>query len=158
MLVALLLTACGTTFKTAEEKAAYQAKLAQEVVDKVNDCRFTIDVTYMKPRGGMVRQSVTGFSLELKGDTVVSYLPYFGAVTGAIFGGNSQGLNFTGPVENYTVTTPKADLVRIIFNTQSKEDRYRYMVEIFTNGRSTINVIGDDHQSIDFDGDMKLNY
>lgn len=157
--IALVLCACGTTFKSAEEKAAYEAKLVKQVNDKLHDRHFTIEVTYMKPLGSMPAREVNGFNLQLKGDTVVSYLPYYGRVSSGMFGfGGDTGLNFTSKVEKYAVTHPKADLTRINFETRSKEDRYQYEVEVFTNGKASISVIGDGHQSINFDGEMKLDY
>ncbi|MDO4511330.1 MAG: DUF4251 domain-containing protein [Bacteroidales bacterium] len=157
-LTAIALCACGSTFKTAEEKAAYEQKLASQVAEKIENRRFTIDVNYMKPRGDMPPRQVNGFSLALKGDTVVSYLPYVGEVTTAYIASGETGLNFTAPVHDYAITQPKPGLTRIQFTTRSKEDRYHFMVEVFGNGRSSIAVVGDSHQPIDFDGDMQLNY
>ena len=37
--LALVLCACGTTFQSAEEKAAYQAKMAQQIADKLDNRR-----------------------------------------------------------------------------------------------------------------------
>lgn len=157
--LALVLCACGTTFQSAEEKAAYQAKIVQQIADKLDNRRFTIDVNYMRPRGSMQPRSVDGYSLALKGDTVISYLPYFGRVSSGIYGyGGDSGLNFTGKVENYTVTYPKSGLMRVTFVTRSREDRYHYQVEVTTGGSAAITVIGDDHQSIDFEGNLHIDY
>ena len=133
--------------------------MAQQIADKLDNRRFTIDVNYMRPRGSMQPRSVDGYSLALKGDTVISYLPYFGRVSSGIFGyGGDSGLNFTGKVENYTVTYPKSGVMRVTFVTRSREDRYHYQVEVTTGGSAAITVIGDDHQSIDFEGNLHIDY
>ena len=74
-------------------------------------------------------------------------------MSSGIYGyGGDSGLNFTGKVENYTVTYPKSGLMLVTFVTRSREDRYHYQVEVTTGGSAAITVIGDDHQSIDFEG------
>ena len=160
IILTLMLTACGTMFKSAEDKAAYEAGITQQVVENLENRHYVIDVTYMRPRGSMLPpRRVTNFSLEVKGDTVVSYLPYFGEVWGSAYNyGGPSGLNFTGIIREYIEQSAGRDLERIQFVTDSKEDRYLFMLDIFSNGKTTISVIGENRQSIDFDGDMRLKY
>ena len=48
--------------------------------------------------------------------------------------------------------------MRVAFVTRSREDRYHYQVEVTTGGSAAITVIGDDHQSIDFEGNLHIDY
>ena len=98
VLMGSLLMACSTMTKAEREaKEAEQAKMVKEALDKRH---YKIDINMMYARRFGSKNVTSNWSLEVKGDTLVSYLPYIGVAYEASFGSNS-GLNFTAPISNY---------------------------------------------------------
>lgn len=151
------LTACGTQRDATGQKlskAQQQAQVASQVQQALESRHFTVEVNYMNPRRGPTHRYVQGFDLTLKGDTVVSYLPYVGEVWRAGYG-PQKALNFEAPVQNYTVSRPRRDMTRIQFMAQTDEDRYDYTLEVFDNGTASIDVLAQSRDGISFDGHLK---
>ena len=154
--VAATLLSCTGPRLTAEQRAAKDRAIAQQVVDGVNQSRFLIDVNYMQPLRGPMRQLSSTYSLEVRGDTLVSYLPYFGQAWNVPFGGG-KGLNFTAPITAMQAEqTPKGD-IRVAIETRNEEDLYLYYIDIFPNGSADITVHSRERERISFTGQMRLH-
>ncbi len=63
---------------TAEERAARAAEQALKVKTALTQRRYKIDVNRMYPMNGNSRNVSYGYSVEVRNDTLISYLPYFG--------------------------------------------------------------------------------
>ena len=105
---AMGLASCATARLTTEEKN----NLAQAIQTGISEKNFEMEIRMMNPQRGRSR-NVSGFSVEVKGDTLVSNLPYFGVVHSAPYGGG-KGLNFESKINSYQTTQAKPDC------TQSK--------------------------------------
>ena len=145
---ALLLCGCASLRMTPEETA----RVAAQVQENLDKRQFTIDVTEMHPLRGPSRQ-VTGFSLKIDGDKIISNLPYFGAAYNVPYGGG-KGLNFDAEISDYIDTTPKADRRQIMLATYNGEDTYVYTITVFTNGRASIDVRSRNRDPMSYMGDM----
>ncbi len=150
-ILALLLMACATT----AERAARQAETASAVRAALADRHYKITITQAYPlRGGNVNVS-RDFFLEVKGDTLVSYLPFFGRAYRSSYGGMEKGLNFTETIRSYEQAEPKAGLTRIKMRVRNEEDSYVYTIDMFDNGKASIGVQAVERDNIHFDGDME---
>ncbi len=149
--IAVLLSACGTSNKMA--KAEREAQVAQQVIEALEATHYTIAVDWMKPLGGMPRHVSSNYELKINGDEVDSYLPYVGEAYRLPYG-TSKGLNFKGKIKNYKVTQTTNNRFVIEFDVNNDEDIYHYRIDIFTNGKAIIDVIGQDRDAISFDGEM----
>ena len=69
-----------------------------------------------------------------------------------------KGLNFTGMIYNYSAVMVKQGEYRVQFQTETEEDRYFYSIQVFDNGKSYIDVLGENRNGISFQGDMKIAY
>lgn len=152
-MILVVMAGCGTVDQATRAQRA-QAR-AQQVMQALNDQHYTIDVNYMHPLRGPGNRYVQGYSLEVKGDTLISYLPYFGDVWRTTSYGEQQGLNFTGPITAYNARQVGQDEVLVVLETESKEDRYQYQLTIFSNGRADIQVLGQNRDGISFSGEMR---
>ena len=148
----LALVACSTL--TPEEKEARKVARAQAVEKALADRHYSIDVQMMYPQRGPVKNISGNYSLEVKGDTLVSYLPYFGRAFQVPYGGG-KGLNFTAPILSYREGKLKKGLTRIEIVTRNDEDQYFYTLDIFENGRATVDVVARERDNIRFDGEMQ---
>ena len=139
-----------------EEMAARRIELAKKVDTALQERNFKIDVLMMYPPRGGARNVAYGYSLEVRNDSLISYLPYFGRAYDVPYGGG-KGLNFTAPVGSYQESMGKNGMRIIEVGTQNEEDRYLYRIEVFDNGRSTIDVLSQNRETISFSGEMTFD-
>lgn len=146
ILSALFLCAsCATGRQTAGETAA-------RVEKAVSEKHMTIAVDRMYPMGTGAVTVTSDFSLTLRGDTVVSHLPYFGRAYSAPYGGGNA-FNFTAVMSDYTLEQKK-DAREMTFNVKTDEDRFTFHLDIFDNGRVNIQVNAQQRQPVNYDGEM----
>ena len=106
-----------------------------------------------KPMRGGSRNLTTNYTLEIRNDSVFSYLPYFGVAYNAPYGGG-KSLNFNASITGYTTRALKKGKIQIDFKTRSDEDNYEYRLTIFPDGSTSIHVQPMNKQSISFTGEM----
>ena len=147
---ALLLMACAT----AAERAIRQAETATAVNAALTDRHYRISITTVYPKtGGSVNVS-RDFFLEVKGDTLLSYLPFFGRVYSLPYAGSEKGLNFTERIRRYETHRPQSGQTCIKLMVRNEEDTYNYRIDVFDNGRASIGVRSINRDYISFDGDL----
>lgn len=149
--IMLLTMGCATSQQRAEQNAATQKAVTEALTNR----HLRINVHSMNPFRYASRTVSYGFFLELKGDTLVSCLPYMGQVyqNAAV---NSEGLNFEAPIISYQESRPKKNMTRIELEVRTKEDHYNYILEIYDTGTAYIRVRGQNRDSISFDGDCDV--
>lgn len=151
VLLVLSLAGCGTG--NGLTKAEREALVTRQVQEGLDTRHYTIAVDWMKPLGGMPRHVSSNYELTVNGDEVVSYLPYVGEAYRLPYGGG-KGLNFKGTIENYTITYPTSNRSHIEFTVTNEEDSYFFRIDVFSNGKSIIDIIARDRDAISFDGEM----
>lgn len=151
MTVVLALMGCSTL--TPAEKEAQRKATAQAVEKAMADRHYTIDVQMMYPQRGPAKNVSGDYSLEVRGDTLVSYLPYIGRAYQVPYGGG-KGLNFVAVMERYSVTKDAKGQTIVTFGVTNEEDTYEYQLGIFDNGSATIDVRSKQRDPISFSGVM----
>ena len=117
---------------------------------------YTIEVDHCYPRRGGSRRIDYGYELTVSGDTLKSYLPYFGRAYHIPYGGG-KGLHFNSIITDYQQGLVKQGLTRIVILTQNEEDTYQYVVEVFENANASIQVFSREREDIGFSGTMKTD-
>ena len=125
--------------------------------DAIAAKKWRIDIRSMNTMRYGSRMVTPDFYLELRGDTLVSYLPYLGQVHGTVaaYGSAGQGLNFTAPIDQMTKSNHKHGMTRLEMLVHSKEERHIYTLEVYPNGQAYINVRSGERDPISFDGSVK---
>lgn len=136
--------------QTKKEKKEQQEKEIKEMIDKR---RFTIDVDRALPMGGRTVNLTSPYSLEMRGDSAISYLPYFGRAYSLPYGGG-DGLRFEESITDYQSTFNKKGTARIKFVARTKEDTFRFDVQVFPNGSAIISVTPTNRQHITYQGEL----
>ena len=72
----------------------------------IENGRFTIEVDRALPMGGRTVHLTTPYSLEMRGDSAISYLPYFGRAYSLPYGGG-DGMRFEESITDYQSTFDK---------------------------------------------------
>ena len=127
----------------------------QEVADAIAAKQWCIDVNTMNTMRYGSRVVTPNFYLELRGDTLHSYLPYMGQARVSPTLSPSIGLNFEEPVLSYKTSTPKSKkYTQIDIDVKTREDSYHYVVQLYDSGDATIRVRSLNRDAISFDGTL----
>jgi hypothetical protein len=117
--------------------------------------RWHIDISSMNTLRYGSRAVTSDFYLELRGDTLFSYLPYLGQVQISTMS-PSIGLNFEEPVLTYKESKPKSKYTQVDIDVKTREDSYHYVIEIYDNGQAYIRVRSMNRDPISFDGTLEI--
>lgn len=144
----LMLSGCAAMRMTPEQ----QARQKQLVEEKIQNHQFTISIDRMLPMRGAAR-NIQGYSLQVDGNRLISYLPYFGVAYDAPYGGG-KGLNFEADILEYSDTIDKdSHVIQILVDNE--EDVYFYSITIFDNGSSSVYVKGRKREQISYTGRLE---
>ena len=165
---ALVLSATESVNFTYKKNSANQARglythtYEREEVkpsDAIAARQWRIDVRSMNTMRYGSRMVTPDFYLELRGDTLHSYLPYLGQARVSPTLSPSIGLNFEAPVLNYKVSKPKSNkYTQLDMDVRTKEDTYHYVVELYDSGEAYIRVRSLNRDPIGFDGTMTTSH
>lgn len=152
IIAALTLASCSTADKVARDER--RREKAGMVAESIESGRYRVGVRTAYPaRGGAVQ--VTGdYGLEVSGDSVTVYLPYFGRGYTLPYGGG-KGLNFKALTTEYDVRKMKRGRTRVKFSTRNDEDTYRFTVDVFDNGQVSIDVQPQQRSRISYSGELE---
>ena len=127
------------------------------VLDAIAAKRWHIDINSMNTMRYGARTVTSDFYLELRGDTLRSYLPYLGQAQVSPTLSPSIGLNFEEPVLTYKESKPKSNkYTQIDIDVRTREDSYHYVIEIYGNGQAYIRVRSMNRDPISFDGTLEI--
>ena len=116
--------------------------------------RWHIDISSMNTMRYGSSTVTTDFYLELRGDTLRSYLPYLGDAQMPTLS-PAIGLNFEEPVLNYKESKSNSNkYTQIDIDVKTREDSYHYVIEIYDNGQAYIRVRSMNRDAISFDGTL----
>ena len=154
-LVVLALAAVTIAAQAAKpDKKARAARQELAVKERLDSRDFRIDVRRAMPMGGRTVSLSSSYSVKIKGDSVYSFLPYFGRAYSLPYGGG-DGLIFDGVMTDYESGPGKKGATDITFGVRTPEDTFRYRIEVFDNGTSYISVMSNNRQEISFQGDLR---
>ena len=101
---------------TAQNRNEKKARTERAVKEAIAAKQYKINVDRMQPMRGGSRNLTTNYTLEIRNDSVFSYLPYFGVAYNAPYGGG-KSLNFNASITGYTTRALKKGKIQIDFKT-----------------------------------------
>ena len=137
------------------EKEARQQQVAQMVADSLESAHFRVVFDYVIPTRMQPRHLTTPYEVRVKGDTLNSYLPYFGVVYQVPYGGG-EGLIFDAHIDGYQCHKVKRDMYRVEVYMNRREDSYVYTFDIFDNGHADLKVSCRNRDFISYRGQMDV--
>ena len=149
LVAVVVLSGCGTS----EERAARAAEQATKVRNALKERHFKISVDHMYPMKGGMKSVSYGYSVEVRNDSLISYLPYIGRAHNVPYGGGN-GLNFSERIGSYHENQVKDGKWHIDIDVTNEEDTYRYQIDVFDNGSSSISVESRQRERISYSGEM----
>ena len=151
LLVGIVLLAGGQSLFSRNKSG--QEEKEKQIKELIDSKRYKIDVNRALPMRGQSISLSSAYSLELRGDSAVSYLPYYGVAYSAPYGGG-DGLRFEESITDYQSTFDKKGTARIKFVARTKEDTFRFDVQVFSNGSAIISVTPTNRQNITYQGEL----
>ena len=145
-----VLAACATK----QERAERLAQTRMGIMEALAKRQLRIEVRSMNTMRYGSRIVTPDFFLELRGDTLRSYLPYLGVAHQAPMASPSEGLNFETVMKSYHQSNPKPDLARLEIEAKTKEDFFVYHIEVYYTGKAFISVQSQHRDPISFDGEV----
>ena len=145
-----VLAACATK----QERAERLAQTRMGIMEALAKRQLRIEVRSMNTMRYGSRIVTPDFFLELRGDTLRSYLPYLGVAHQAPMASPSEGLNFETMMKSYHQSNPKPDLARLEIEAKTKEDFFVYHIEVYYTGKAFISVQSQHRDPISFDGEV----
>ena len=137
IIATLALTACGVQKLSQTEKLVRQTLIAQETDSLVKSRRFGVEVSAVFPQG----------------DTLRSYLPYFGRAYEVPYGGG-KGLDFSEPMKRWTLTEMKKGEQQMKIWVENEEDSYVYTLHIYPSGVVDLTVDSRQRDRIRYNGNI----
>ena len=150
IIVGILLITMGCA--TQQERAEERAKTKMLVQEAIASKRMHIDVMMMNTLRYGSKVVTSDFYLELRGDTLRSYLPYMGQAFNASMMTPSVGLNFEERILQFFERRIKANKTRFEMDVKTQEDSYHYTIDVYDSGEATIGVRPVNRDPISFEG------
>ena len=139
---------------TQQERAEKREQVRGAVAEAVESQQIRIGISWMNTLKYGSKSVTPDFFLELKGDTLNSYLPYMGQAYRPTMPSQSEGLNFEVPVQQVRKSHPKNNRWQLEILARTNEDNYKYLIDILDTGKATIHVSCANRDPISFDGEL----
>ena len=143
ILMLLLVMLAGIPTLSAQTKKEKKEQKKEAVRQLIVSEDYKIDVNTAMPMRGRSIPLTSQYSLQIRNDSVFSYLPYYGRAYSVPYGGGS-GLIFNAPLV-------------IKFSARSPEDFFEFRAKVFPDGTTSIDVTMQNRQAISYRGEVDLD-
>lgn len=123
-----------------------------QVQNFVQSKEFVFKAQTVMPMSGGSRQLTTEYDVRLLGDSIVSYLPYFGRAYSASYGSGNGGIDFTSTKFDYKAKARKKGGWDITIKPQDAKEIQEMNFTISENGSANLRVTSTNRQPISFYG------
>ncbi len=152
-LLLLMMVAGSFVLYAQNSKEDKKQKKAEAVKEKLASRNYKVEVNQAFPLGGRMINLTSLYSLEVKNDSVYSYLPYFGRAYTIPYGGG-DGLIFNAPMDSYAMDHRSSGDAKVELVAHNAEDRFQFFISIYSNGSVSISVNMQNRESISYSGNL----
>ena len=133
-----------------EEQKAIKQKEVEALVDS-KEYEFVADRA--NPQGTRSIDMTTNDNFfRFKKDSIHSEMPFFGrAYSGVAYGGGGGGLDFEGPMKDYSIVKGKKDYT-IKVDVRGDSESYSILLKVFFNGNASLTINSSNRSSINYNG------
>ena len=124
-----------------------------DIKSLIESKRFVFKAQTVSPPSMPLRQ-LTGDNYDLKilGDSLISYLPYFGRAYTAPSPGTTGGYNFTSTKFDYTTKARKKGGWDILLKPTDVTDFREFDLTVSKNGTASLRALSNNRQLISYNG------
>lgn len=160
LLISLLFADHMVFSQTAEGKNKQKEKTNETVtkIKKMVEARqFEFKADRAIPLGYESVYLTTGYNfLKISGNKAEAYLPFFGRAYNIGYSDNEGGIKFDGKMLDYTINpTKNENALRVKFSVKNNTDSFDCTLEIYAEGRATLNVNSQNRAFISYYGTIQ---
>ena len=119
--------------------------------------KFVFKVQTVMPTGASNIQVTNDYDIKLYGDSLVTYLPFFGRAYSARGYGQDGGINFTSTDFTYSLKSKKKGGWEIAIKPSDTHDVRQLFLNIGETGYASLQVISNNRQPISYYGYIAAN-
>lgn len=155
-LLAFIITATAQEEQKSrkERREEKQEQKRIEIKNLLENRTFVFEPTHAMPLGGGSIFLSYSFDAEIKGDTLMSYLPFYGVAYRVEYGARNSAFDFTQPIEEFNLEEI-SNGYRVNLEVKNKMDYLTYNFQISELGYATLNITSTNRQAISFYGQIK---
>ena len=154
IIILMFMMMAGLSDIYAQNKREIKEQREQAIKEQIIAEKYKISVNTAYPRRGRTVHLSSPYSVEIRNDSVISYLPFYGRAYSIPYGGG-EGLIFQAPLDEYEMEMNKKGTAKVKFTARSPEDKFTFNLTIYSNGSASINVNKQNRESISFSGEME---
>ena len=132
-----------------------QSFTAKQIQELINDKHYAFEAQTMNPQRGGTKQLTTEYFLKVSGDSLSSYLPYFGRAYTAPMNAADNDYDFTSTKFDYAVSAGKKDSYKISIKTKDRNSNTSFELTVYDNGNAYLHVTNNDREPVSFTGYIK---
>ena len=149
----ILLTFCFACIALLQIHAQDSAKSTIKTV--LDARRYEFEPDQMTSTKGKSRHLTPGYILQLKGDTLMVYLPYVGRAYSAPMNSSDAGFDFTTTNFSYTVKEGKKKSYIVTIKTKDKVYNTEFTLTVYDDGTTYVRTNSNDRDAVSYNGDIK---
>lgn len=150
----IALIACSNQYNTPRN--AKQAATMSEVEKMLTSGDYKIKMTSATPSGGRLINLNDNYTIEIRNDSSIAWLPYFGRSYRAPMSTDESGIRFKEPIKDYTLTTTRKGMYQIKMQVKDPYDYYTINMDISPTGSASVRINSNNKTQISFFGDVVL--
>jgi hypothetical protein len=148
LLVAILSLTTATAVFAQDKKSEEK----NEVAKAINEKNYVFRANTALPLRGRTIQLTSDYTLTVKNDSVIAYLPYFGRAYTAPLDPTKSALDFTSTDFGYKADQNKKGNWQIEIKPKDAGDVRQLFLSISEEGYGSLQVTSNNRQSITFNG------
>ena len=142
-------------FGLAIVQANAQDSAKQSIKNLIDAKYYVFEPTTITTAKGKLIQLDPGYALQLKGDTLISYLPYFGRAYNAPINSSDAGFDFTSTQFTYSVSAGKKESYIVTIKTKDKTYNADFSLTVYDDGTAYLRANSSDKQPCSYRGNIR---
>lgn len=140
-----------------ELRAEKKEKIEKSVQELLKTNQFTFVVRKANPTIGPSITLTSDYEIKISGDSVNSYLPYFGEAYRIEYGDSDGGIKFKTHLYDYEIEfNEKKKFYEIQFKVIEAFETYRVYLNISSSGYGNLKIMSNARQAISYDGILDM--
>jgi hypothetical protein len=148
LLLAVLFVFVAGAAKSQDKDAAATTKM-------VESKNFVFKAQSASSQRGRTRQLTSEYDLVIKGDSIVSWLPFFGRAFTAPINNTDGGIKFTSTDFSYSSVKGKKDSWEINIKPKDVREVQQLNLSVYANGTASLRVTSTNRDMMSFLGYVK---
>ena len=149
---AFLLQGCGVLLESREDRLVRQEREAQVIRESIESGDFKMEIRQMIPLQ-MAPRHVTNYSVTVKGDHIISHLPYSGRAWNVPYGGG-HALKYESDIEEKAIYRDDDGSYTVRLLIRTDEDTHVYTFHFSLGGSASLLVQSRNRDSISYNGEF----